>query len=309
MNMYTMPQMNKFRAVSLILIMLASSLSDSCKKTPAEEAGFSFAFLTDIHVQPESRATEGFKKAIACVNQLKPDFVLTGGDLIMDALAQTYGRADSLYHLYTETVKDFQMPVYNTMGNHEIFGYYEASGVDASHPLYGDRMYEERLGKRYYVFEYHGWRFYVLDSIDEWEEGGYYGHIDEEQMAWLKEDLAGVDPSTPIVISVHIPLITVFTQLDVGSTAPNGRGSVVTNSKELLDLFSKHNLRLVLQGHLHACEDIYVKGIHFITGGAVSGGWWRGAHHGFEEGFLMVNVSSGGEIETRYIDYGWQVEE
>ena len=304
-----MAVMNKSRAVSLMLIMLASLPFESCKKKPAEETGFSFAFLTDIHLQPETRATEGFKKAIATVNKLKPDFVLTGGDLIMDALSQSYGRADSLYHLYAETVKGFQMPVYNTIGNHEEFGYYEASGVDASHPLYGDGMYEQRLGKRYHVFEYHGWRFYVLDSIEEGEEGGYYGFIDEEQMAWLKEDLAGVDPSTPIVISVHIPLITVFTQLDVGSTAPNGRGSVVTNSKELLDLFGGHNLRLVLQGHLHACEDIYVKGIHFITGGAVSGGWWRGAHRGFEEGFMMVHVSSGGEIESQYIDYGWQVEE
>ncbi len=97
-----------------------------------------------------------------------------------------------------------------------------------------------------------------------------------------------MDPETPIVISVHIPLISVFTQLDVGSTAPNGRGSVVTNSKELLDLFREHNLKLVLQGHLHSCEDIYVNGTHFITGGAVSGGWWKGAHRGFEEGFLMV---------------------
>jgi predicted phosphodiesterase len=167
-------------------------------------------------------------------------------------------------------------------------------------------MYEERLGKRYFVFEFNGWRFYILDSIDEWAEGGYYGYVDEEQIAWLEEDLAGVDPETPIVISVHIPLVSVFTQLDQGSTAAHGRGSVVTNSKELLDLFRDYNLKLVLQGHLHSCEDISVKGIHFITGGAVSGGWWKGAHRGFEEGFLMVHVS-GDEIKTEYIDYGWQV--
>ena len=92
----------------------------------------------------------------------------------------------------------------------------------------------------------------------------------------------------------------------MGSTAPNGRGSVVTNSKELLDLFRDHNLKLVLQGHLHSCEDIAVRGTHFITGGAVSGGWWKGAHRGFEEGFLMVHVT-GNEIETEYIDYGWEV--
>ena len=300
--------LNKVRLIKLLLILLIVNLSNSCKKAPEEKTGFSFAFLTDIHVQPETRATEGFKAAIAKVNQLKPDFVITGGDLIMDALAQTHGRADSLYDLYVETSLGFKMPVHNTMGNHEVFGYYEQSGVDSSHPLYGDKMFIDKLGKRYYVFEFNGWRFYILDSIDEWEEGGYYGYVDQEQLDWLKEDLAGVDPETPLVISVHIPLISVFTQLDVGSTAPNGRGSVVTNSKELLDLFREHNLKLVLQGHLHSCEDIFVNGTHFITGGAVSGGWWKGAHRGFEEGFLMVNVS-GDEIETEYIDYGWQVEE
>ncbi len=303
-----MHPLNKIRLIKLLFILLIVGLSYSCKKTPAEEPGFSFAFLTDIHVQPERRATEGFKAAILKVNELKPDFVITGGDLIMDALAQTYGRADSLYNLYVETSRGFNMPVHNTMGNHEVFGYYEESGVDSSHPLYGDRMFEERLGKRYYVFEFNGWRFYILDSIDEWEEGGYYGYIDQEQVAWLKEDLAGVDTETPIVISIHIPLLTVQTQIHEGSTAPNSMGSVITNSREVLELFNGHNLRLVLQGHLHAYEDIYVNGIHFITGGAVSGKWWAGPRFGMEEGFLMVHVS-GDEIKSEYIDYGWQVEE
>ena len=299
--------LNKTRLIRWLLLLIMAGLSTSCRKAQVEEEpGFSFAFLTDIHVQPERRATEGFKAAIEKVNKLNPAFVITGGDLIMDALAQTEGRADSLYNLYTETIKGFKMPVYNTMGNHEVFGYYPQSGVDSSHPLYGDRMYEQKLGKRFYVFDFSGWRFYVLDSVDEWAEGGYYGFVDKEQMDWLEKDLAGVDPETPIVISVHIPMISVFTQLDVGSTAPNSKGTVITNSKEVLDLFSNHNLKLVLQGHLHSTEDIYVYGTRFITVGAVSGGWWQGAHRGFEEGFLMVHVS-GTNINTEYIDYGWQV--
>jgi Icc protein len=303
-----MHKMNKIRPYCLISVLLLASLSNSCKKTPAGHPDFSFAFLTDIHVQPELNATEGFEKAIARVNELNPDFVITGGDLIMDALAQSYGRADSLYDLYTETIKDFSMPVYNTIGNHEVFGYYPESGVDSSHPEYGDKMYENRLGKRYYAFDQHGWRFYILDSVDEWEEGGYYGYVDREQLSWLKEDLRELDPGTPIVISLHIPLLTVQTQLHEGATAPSSRGSVITNSREVLELFNGHNLKLVLQGHLHAYEDIYVNGIHFITGGAVCAKWWSGPRHGMEEGFLMVHVS-GDEIDSEYIDYGWTVDE
>jgi len=291
-----------------LVFFLSTMLFFGCKQKVSEEEEFSFAFLTDIHVQPELNATEGLRKAIATVNELKPDFVITGGDLIMDALGQTYGRADSLYNLYIETAEEFSMPVYNTMGNHEVFGYYESSGVDSTHPFYGDRFFMERIGKRYYAFDHKGWRFYILDSIDEWEEGGYYGYVDQEQIAWLKNDLEGVDPETPICISVHIPFITVQTQLVQGATSPNSRGLVITNSKEVLDLFENHNLKLVLQGHLHFYEDLFAKGTHFITGGAVCASWWRGPRGEMEEGFLIVRVH-GDQFSSEYIDFGWEVAE
>jgi predicted MPP superfamily phosphohydrolase len=79
-------------------------------------------FLTDIHVQPERNAIEGFKKAIQKVNELKPDYVIIGGDLIFDALAVSFERADSLFNIYNELIKKIKAPVYNTMGNHDILG-------------------------------------------------------------------------------------------------------------------------------------------------------------------------------------------
>jgi 3',5'-cyclic-AMP phosphodiesterase len=84
---------------------------------------------------------------------------------------------------------------------------------------------------------------------------------------------------------------------------------VVENSKEVLDLFSSHNLKLVLQGHLHYFEDLNIQNkTSFITGGAVSARWWRGSNDGMEEGFLIVKVI-GDEIFTEYFDYGWEVSE
>ena len=55
---------------------------------------FTFVFMTDIHLQSEKHAVDGFLQAIDSVNELNPDFVITGGDLIMDALGQPYRRAD-----------------------------------------------------------------------------------------------------------------------------------------------------------------------------------------------------------------------
>jgi len=287
----------------LILINCAPKSTDPC-----EEESFSFAFLTDIHIQPESNATEGFRAAVTEVNALKPDFVITGGDLIMDALGVSYGRADSLYNLYLQEQEAFKMPVYNTLGNHEVFGIYERSGIDPSHPDYRYGMFESKIGETYYSFDHMDWHFIVLKSVQETEDRHYIGMIDEEQLDWLKNDLLDVDPKTPIVISTHIPFITVFTQILYGEYAPEYHGLVVENAREVLDLFNGYNLKIVLQGHLHYLEDIEVYGTHFITVGGVSGRWWQGDNHKVEEGFLMVHVN-GDDFCWEYVDYGWEVTE
>ncbi len=267
-----------------------------------------FVFMTDIHIQPERNAIEGFKKAIDKVNEMNPDFVLTGGDLIMDALATGYDRADSLYNIYKENVKLINAPVYNTIGNHEVFGWYEKSGVDRNHPEFGKSMYMKRIGKTYYSFTFKNIKIFVLDSIEETpEKGRYYGFINKEQIEWLKDELSKTDTSMILIVSSHIPLLTSFSQVRNGAMAANERGLVVENSKQVLDLFKGHNLRLVLQGHLHFFEDINIQNkIRFITGGAVSARWWTGQNEGLEEGFVLVKIKDG-EIKAEYIDYGWNV--
>lgn len=284
----------------------------SCQPTKQEiqhsdEEAFTFAFLTDIHLQPERNAVAGFQKAIDTVNNLNPDFVITGGDLIMDALGQSYGRSDSLYKLYMEAQSNFNMPVYNTIGNHEIFGIYEKSGVVNTHPEYGEKMFENRIGERFYSFDYENWHFMILDGIEDTGEGSYIGYVDSVQMDWIRGDLNQVDEKTPIVISIHIPLLTVLTQLEKGALEPNGTSTVVNNAKEVLELFNSHNLKLVLQGHLHFVEDIEVNGTRFITGGAVSARWWSGPHRGLEEGFALFNVC-GDEFTWNYVDFEWEVD-
>jgi len=293
------------KALSLVLVLVFILIG--CNQLHRDTSDqFSFAFLTDIHLQPEQNAVEGFQKAIDTINKLNPDFVLTGGDLVMDVLNQTYGRSDSLYNLYAETVKGFNMPLYNTVGNHEVYGWHnDEEGIEA-HPEFGKRMFEKRIGKRYYSFDHKGWHFIILDAIYRSPEGRYIGKIDDEQVNWLKEDLQKLDKETPIAVSTHIPFITSRTQLAEGSLAASSRGSVITNSRDVLLEFWEYNLKLVLQGHLHFLEDIYINDdVHFITAGAVSGLWWRNKPDSTpEEGFLLVHVN-GEEVDWEYVDYGW----
>lgn len=297
----------KFFFMGLACLVSFCQPREERKQQEAETPEFSFAFLTDIHLEKDRKGLEGFREAIKKVNELKPDFVITGGDLVMDALGVSYGRADSLYNLYVEAEKQFNMRVYNSMGNHEIYGLYKESGSDTANAEYGKKMFEKRLGERYYSFDHKGWHFMILDAIGLTPERTYIGQIDEVQMEWIRKDLSGLNPETPIAISVHIPFITTYTQLTRGTMAASDPGTVITNGREVLSLFLPYNLKLVLQGHLHFLEDMFVDNkVHFITGGAVSGRWWQGPpSKNVEEGFLMIKVGDD-RIDWEYVDYGWE---
>ena len=293
------------RNIPLMLLLFLALVFTQCTQPET----FEFVFMTDIHLQPERRGTEGFATAIETVNELNPDFVLTGGDLIMDALGVSYARADSLFEMYLNLSQNFQMPVYNTIGNHEVFGLYEKSGISPQHEQYGKVMYLDRMDYEmpYYSFDHQGWHFMVLDGIGFTPERRYYGHIDSLQMQWIQNDLATVDPRIPIVVSTHIPLVSVYGQMVKGANYGMSQGEVVTNAKDVLQLFENHNLKLVLQGHLHEVEEIIYKGTHFITAGAVSGEWWKGPRDGFPEGFALIKTQ-GDEFTWSYETFGWDAE-
>jgi len=290
-------------AVIAILVICTGSCSN--KNNQGDQ--FDFVFMTDIHLTDERNAVNGLKQALKTASELNPDFIITGGDLIMDALGQRYTLADSLYNLYIETMKELRIPLYNTLGNHEIYGIYSWSGADSLNPEYGEKMFETRIGKSYYTFDHKGWKFFILNSVEDTYRDSYIGFIDKAQIDWIKEELSKTDPRTPIIITTHIPFITAKTQIFQGTTIANDSSEVIYNGKEVLSLFSKYNLKLVLQGHLHMVEDIYLDGIHYVTGGAVSAGWWKGPNQGTEEGFMLVSARKN-EVSCKYIDYGWEAD-
>jgi 3',5'-cyclic AMP phosphodiesterase CpdA len=295
----------------VIVLLIASVFIFACttkngKQKPGNAEKFSFVFMTDIHVCTERNADLGLQQAIDTINKLAPDFVITGGDNIMDALGQTQGRADSLYQLYTDIMKNLQMPVHHGMGNHEVFGLYIESGVDPSHEFYGKKMFENRLAKPYYSFDEKNWHFIMLDPIGFTEDRRYFGHIDSVQVEWLKADLAAIGTEKPVVVVTHIPLVSIGSQIMEGPTEPLSKGSVVTNANDIRKILEHYNVKLVLQGHLHFLEDIEYHGIHYITGGAVSSQWWQGPRYGMEEGFVKVDIT-GENFDWQYVDFGWEV--
>lgn len=309
------------RNISIILIFFclcisACTTNENFQTTETKSDKFSFVFMTDLHIQAnhnyrdvpleyEFSPLRAFSMAIDTANQLGADFVMMGGDLVFDVL-RGQDHADSLFQMYINAKRDFNMPVYDVIGNHDVYGIYDVSNVSPDDPDYNYGMYERYLGDTYYSFDHKGWHFIALNSVDD-GNGRYIRTIHEEQKLWLQELLGKIDKETPIVIALHIPLVSVRNQIHPRDRNNPEPYPAVNNRNDILDMFKNHNLKLVLQGHVHWVEEIYVQEIdtRFITGGAIAGRpSWRGFRHG-PPGFLLINVNEDDAFSWDFIDYGW----
>lgn len=253
--------MKKFYlTVAVILFCLAEAFS---QKSQVKPGSFRFAFITDIHMEYADATMKSFDNTVSQMNSLKPHFILTGGDNVKDARQQRETYADSLYNLYLQQIKRFNAKVYSGIGNHESFGVTKPA-INSHSEMFGKKMYETKIGQTYSSFTYEGWKFFMLDDIKDIGTR-YVGNISEDQMEWLRKELAATDPATPIVVVGHIPFISSMKQFEMGSLAATPDNDGVANSVEFFKLFQKHNLKLVLQGHFHFFEVLYANNCHYIV--------------------------------------------
>ena len=282
---------------------LAAGAAATAGAVDAAAAGsdFTFVHVTDMHIQPELDAANATRRCFEKINTVRPDLVITGGDLIFDALEKPYDHARKLFELYQQTARTLQPPVHNVIGNHDVFGLHVQSGVSPKDPNYGKKMYEDRFGKTYSSFDHKGWHFILLDSIGMGEDRRFYGFIDPAQIEWLRGDLEKTGKERPIIVVTHMPLVTGVIPF-TGQPVESQRMMVVTNAHEVLKLLSGYGVKAVLQGHTHVREVVDYLGCKYITSGSVAGAWWKGAWMGHPEGFGVLRVQNG-EVSWRYEQY------
>lgn len=138
-------------------------------------------------------------------------------------------------------------PVFNVLGNHDIF-------------FDGWNDYLKLIGPSVYWFEvsFAGGKdlFLVLDSAT--------GTLGAKQTKWLKEFLAANRTKyRHCVISKHTNL---FNTDNTQSTSGN---MPFEESFALMDLFARHNVALVLQGHDHYREDLTNNGVRYTIVGTI----------------------------------------
>jgi hypothetical protein len=236
----------------------------------AQTSEFTFIHASDTHVSEKS--LDRMKKFRDAVEKSNPNLVLITGDLVRDALRVGEGEATRLYELFKSEIAMIKPPVWNAPGNHEIFGIERhLSLVSTSHPLYGRNMYRHYLGPDYYSFNYGGVHFIALNSL-EFDDLWYYGRIDSVQLEWLKQDVALIPKTTPIVTFQHVPLysggisLAAFEADGPGRTLENGKGGtqlrhVVSNSHAVFTILQGYNYPLALAGHHHSQQRFTMEGI------------------------------------------------
>jgi len=272
-----------------------------------------FVVLNDIHVEPDvagakpRNAALGFARALQTIHRLtpKPEFLITAGDHIMDALEASPTAVKAQWDLYEATLKaNATLPIFPMIGNHDILGWMNTEVHEYTRG-YGKSMALRRLGmdQSHYSFDRGGWHFVLLDNIQR-QGQGYCGATDDDQMDWLKRDLEKHGDKPTMVLS-HIPIISACASLFLEPSAgvtfwQIPHVFVQTDAQALVDLLAKHNVRLAVSGHLHMCEKIDYRGITFICNGAICANWWQGPFKSFDAGFGVFDLSEDGTFSYQY---------
>jgi 3',5'-cyclic AMP phosphodiesterase CpdA len=290
--------------------VLASPLSviDTRKKT------IRFAHLTDIHVKPGLIEETGMAKALQHAHQLKPgvEFIINGGDAIMDALDADKATTETQFSLFKNILKkENTLPIYHTIGNHDVWGWFMKENRPDNDRLYGKVWVVEtfEMKNRYYSFSKGNWHFIVLDSTQLNPAGGYIAKLDETQLEWLKQELAGIPADKFICIVSHIPILSICAGLFFEKTEANGdllikRNLMHTDFLSLRKIFAAYpNIRVCISGHIHLQDEIEYLGIKYYCNGAVSGNWWKGSFQEFTPAYAVMELYDDGRSKRTMIKY------
>jgi 3',5'-cyclic AMP phosphodiesterase CpdA len=291
-------------AGALLRPLLGRAATNAALPLPADS--LRVVFLTDIHTRDDLPGIPPYLDSLAArINALQPNLILSGGDSIEGGFNLNQEQTLARWAIYRSFQQKLSAPVYSVAGNHDILGAYAyLPGTAPTDPFAMFRQ-QFHLTRNYGSFNAAGWHFILLDSVDvQPNYSAYRGYVDDAQLAWLRNDLAGVSSQTPIVLLTHIPLQSPLPPYLQARLAKMCSSLVVENSAEVLAAFAGKNLRLVLQGHLHVDAAPSSAAPQFITGGAVCGQWWQGSNLGTPNGFglLALDPQNSG---WQYFDCPW----
>jgi 3',5'-cyclic AMP phosphodiesterase CpdA len=280
--------------------------------TPAKKKkALKMVFLSDVHVKPTEVAETGMRKAFRHANKQQPDFIVNGGDSIMDALAADKAKTQAQWDVWNKIIKEEnKLPIFHCIGNHDVWGWQLKDESVKSDPLYDKNwvLKQHNMPGRYYSFTKDKWHFIVLDSTQE-NNGGYIARLDEPQFAWLENELKKVPSDTYICFLSHIPIVSFCSTMFFEKNEPNGdfktsRALLHVDNRRIKALFKQYNnIKVCLSGHIHLQDEVEYVGIKYYCNGAVSGNWWGGSFQEFAPAYALFDFYNDGTVERQMIEY------
>lgn len=207
---------------------------------------FTFLQVSDSHIgfakpaNPDARAT--YREAVAKIKAMadKPDFIIHTGDVSQLSKDVEFDDADQI--LGEAGITTFHVP-----GEHDLLD--EGQGK-----AFLTRYGKDALGDGWYSFDHSGVHFVALINVKQLNAGGS-GHLGEDQIAWLKADLAGRSASQPIVVFTHVPLWALYPQW----------GWATDDAEPAMALLRRFGSVTVLNGHIHQIQQKVEGNVSFYT--------------------------------------------
>ncbi len=227
----------------------AALLSEAAAATPgtgAAQAGLSFIQISDTHIgfnkpaNPDPLGT--LRETIGRIRAMSvpPSFILHTGDI-------THLATPGQFDVAQGALSELGLPIHFVPGEHDI--------ADGTNPQpYLDRFGAGSRGEGSYSFDAQGVHFIGLVNVVRLRDRGL-GGLGEEQIAWLRDDVAHLQASTPIVVFAHMPLWALYPDWGWGTE----------DAAPALSVLSRFGSVTVLNGHIHQIQQQVEGNVTFHT--------------------------------------------
>ncbi len=274
------------------------TLNFELARTESSDEQHHFLLLSDTQIQNEYEAnqllTVSVPDVVKTIQSLNDPnvFGIGCGDLVFDKL--------ELFKEYNQSIQAYDIPFFQVIGNHDMdFGVRSDAWTGST--------FKGHFGPTYYSWNRGEIHYVVLDDVFYLGAGTkYIGHLPEEQLAWLEQDLSFVEKGRTVVISLHIPT---YTGAVTRYPKNDPLGGTVSNREYLYRMLEGYQAH-ILSGHTHFNDNMIQGNIYEHCHGTVCGAWWSGpiCHDGTPSGYAVYEAS-GSELRWKYKGTGMEITE
>jgi len=268
----------RFRVTSFMIVTMLSTMAwgqstlversfQKLQQSPPSDPGhFDFIVVGDSNTLKPLVQSDIFRQSLKEFNILEPSFVLEVGDIIVGGDAEG---VPAQWDVFDEVIATCEPPYLPLPGNHDISD------------KRTEQIWLNRIGPTHYAFHYGNSFFILLNS----EEVGALDRISDEQVAWLRAQLASAS-ATNVFVFLHKPYFAHDGDPDAAAELWDEQWANVA------DALHGYPVRVVFAGHWHGYLDCGTReGVRYVICAGASTYGMRGSE---EEGkfnhYLWVRV-------------------